>query len=160
MGRNGGDVNPDAGAADPPSRLTPHPRIFTLGSMPYSVVIGLEVHAQLSTKTKMFCGCRVEFGAEPNTLVCPVCLGMPGTLPVPNAKAVEYAIKMGLACGCRIEMNPGAFPPRLSDTSEWVADAGKAARLLGWKARRPLHEGLRETVSWWCAHRGWSLAGA
>ena len=71
--------------------------------MAYSIVIGLEVHAQLSTKTKMFCGCKVEFGAEPNTLICPVCLGMPGTLPVPNAKAVEYAIKMGLACGCNID---------------------------------------------------------
>jgi aspartyl-tRNA(Asn)/glutamyl-tRNA(Gln) amidotransferase subunit B len=71
--------------------------------MPYSVVIGLEVHAQLSTNTKMFCGCKVEFGAEPNSLVCPVCLGMPGTLPVPNVRAVEYAIKMGLACGARID---------------------------------------------------------
>jgi aspartyl-tRNA(Asn)/glutamyl-tRNA(Gln) amidotransferase subunit B len=71
--------------------------------MPYSVVIGLEVHAQLSTRTKMFCGCKVEFGAEPNTHVCPVCLGMPGTLPVPNAKAVEYAIKMGLACDARVD---------------------------------------------------------
>jgi aspartyl-tRNA(Asn)/glutamyl-tRNA(Gln) amidotransferase subunit B len=71
--------------------------------MNYSVVIGLEVHAQLSTNTKMFCGCKVEFGAEPNTLICPICLGMPGTLPVPNAKAVEYAIKMGLACGCKID---------------------------------------------------------
>ena len=71
--------------------------------MAYSVVIGLEVHAQLSTKTKMFCGCRVEFGAEPNTLICPVCLGMPGTLPVANIKAVEYAIKMGLACSATID---------------------------------------------------------
>jgi aspartyl-tRNA(Asn)/glutamyl-tRNA(Gln) amidotransferase subunit B len=74
-----------------------------MSSTPYSVVIGLEVHAQLSTRTKMFCGCKVEFGAEPNTLICPVCLGMPGTLPMPNAKAVEYAIKMGLACGARID---------------------------------------------------------
>ena len=73
--------------------------------MAYSIVIGLEVHAQLSTRTKMFCGCKVEFGAEPNTLICPVCLGMPGTLPVPNAKAVEYAIKMGLACGSQITEN-------------------------------------------------------
>jgi aspartyl-tRNA(Asn)/glutamyl-tRNA(Gln) amidotransferase subunit B len=71
--------------------------------MNYSVVIGLEVHAQLSTHTKMFCGCKVEFGAEPNTLVCPICLGMPGTLPVPNGRAVEYAIKMGLACGCHVD---------------------------------------------------------
>ncbi len=83
--------------------LTGSPRIFTFLTMPYSVVIGLEVHAQLSTRTKMFCGCKVEFGAEPNTLVCPVCLGMPGTLPMPNAKAVEYAIKMGLACGANID---------------------------------------------------------
>ena len=74
--------------------------------MSYSIVIGLEVHAQLSTNTKMFCGCKVEFGAEPNTLVCPVCLGMPGTLPVPNATAVESAMKMGLACGANIESRP------------------------------------------------------
>ena len=71
--------------------------------MSYAIVIGLEVHAQLSTRSKMFCGCKVEFGAEPNTLVCPVCLGMPGTLPMPNAKAVEYAIMMGLACGANID---------------------------------------------------------
>ena len=72
----------------------------------YSVVIGLEVHAQLSTNTKLFCGCRVEFGAEPNTLVCPVCLGFPGTLPVPNAQAVESAIALGLACGTDIQPRP------------------------------------------------------
>ena len=72
----------------------------------YSVVIGLEVHAQLSTNTKLFCGCRVEFGAEPNTLVCPVCLGFPGTLPVPNAQAVESAIALGLACGTDIQARP------------------------------------------------------
>ncbi len=71
--------------------------------MAYSVVIGLEVHAQLSTQTKLFCNCRVEFGAEPNTLVCPVCLGMPGTLPSPNARALEYAVKMGLATHCQID---------------------------------------------------------
>ncbi len=71
--------------------------------MAYSVVIGLEVHAQLSTQTKLFCSCRVEFGAEPNTLVCPVCLGMPGTLPSPNASALEYAVKMGLATNCTID---------------------------------------------------------
>lgn len=75
----------------------------TMAHKPYSIVIGLEVHAQLSTNTKMFCGCKVEFGAEPNTLICPVCLGMPGTLPMPNAKAVEYAIKMGLACSSKID---------------------------------------------------------
>ena len=58
----------------------------------YEVVIGLEVHAQLKTKTKIFCGCPVDFGADPNTNVCPVCLGMPGVLPVLNKQVVAYAI--------------------------------------------------------------------
>ncbi|MFH0938807.1 MAG: Asp-tRNA(Asn)/Glu-tRNA(Gln) amidotransferase subunit GatB [Planctomycetota bacterium] len=60
-------------------------------------VIGLEVHAQLRTQTKMFCGCRAMFGAPPNTLVCPVCLGLPGSLPVPNALAFEYALKTAVS---------------------------------------------------------------
>ncbi|MGB1582310.1 MAG: Asp-tRNA(Asn)/Glu-tRNA(Gln) amidotransferase subunit GatB [Solirubrobacterales bacterium] len=68
----------------------------------YEPVIGLEIHIQLATKTKMFCGCRLEFGAEPNTLTCPVCLGHPGTLPVPNEQAVKFAIATGLALGCSI----------------------------------------------------------
>ncbi len=70
--------------------------------MDYEVVIGLEVHAELNTKTKIFCGCKNSFGAEVNTNCCPVCTGMPGTLPVLNQKVVEYAVKMGLACGCSI----------------------------------------------------------
>src|SRR2546427_5853784 len=65
-------------------------------------VIGLECHVELSTATKMFCGCRNEFGAAPNTYVCPICLGHPGTLPVPNEKAIEYTIKIGLALDCEI----------------------------------------------------------
>lgn len=68
----------------------------------YEAVIGLEVHAQLSTNSKIFCGCSTEFGSAPNSNVCPVCLGMPGTLPVLNKKVVEYAIRLGLATGCRI----------------------------------------------------------
>jgi aspartyl-tRNA(Asn)/glutamyl-tRNA(Gln) amidotransferase subunit B len=68
----------------------------------YEAVIGLEVHVELSTQSKMFCGCRNQFGAEPNTLVCPVCLGMPGTLPVINRVAVEYLCKTGLALDCTI----------------------------------------------------------
>ena len=68
----------------------------------YEAVIGLEIHVQLSTQTKMFCGCRLEFGATPNTHTCPVCLGHPGTLPVPNAEAVKSAIKIGLALGSEI----------------------------------------------------------
>jgi len=65
-------------------------------------VIGLECHVELSTRTKMFCGCRNEFGAPPNTNVCPVCLGHPGSLPVPNEKAIEYIVRIGLALDCRI----------------------------------------------------------
>jgi aspartyl-tRNA(Asn)/glutamyl-tRNA(Gln) amidotransferase subunit B len=65
-------------------------------------IIGLEVHVQLATKTKMFCSCPIGFGAEPNSLVCPVCMGMPGVLPVINKQAVEFSIRLGLALDCEI----------------------------------------------------------
>ncbi|QLY30016.1 Asp-tRNA(Asn)/Glu-tRNA(Gln) amidotransferase subunit GatB [Nocardia huaxiensis] len=68
----------------------------------YEPVLGMEVHVELGTATKMFCGCPTEFGAEPNTQVCPVCLGLPGSLPVVNEKAVESAIRIGLALNCSI----------------------------------------------------------
>lgn len=68
----------------------------------YEVVIGLEVHVELKTKTKIFCSCPTTFGGEPNTHVCPVCLGLPGTLPVLNEKVLEYAVKTGLALNCHI----------------------------------------------------------
>ncbi|MGN1298865.1 MAG: Asp-tRNA(Asn)/Glu-tRNA(Gln) amidotransferase subunit GatB [Candidatus Scatovivens sp.] len=71
----------------------------------YEVVIGLEVHCELSTKTKIFCSCSTEFGGEPNTHCCPVCMAMPGTLPVLNEKVVEYAVKSGLATNCSISRN-------------------------------------------------------
>jgi aspartyl-tRNA(Asn)/glutamyl-tRNA(Gln) amidotransferase subunit B len=71
----------------------------------YEAVIGLEIHAQLSTESKLFCGDATSFGADPNTHVSPITLGHPGTLPKTNTKAVEYAIKMGLACDCEIAAN-------------------------------------------------------
>lgn len=71
--------------------------------MKYEPVIGLEVHLHLSTKTKAFCGCSTEFGKEPNSQVCPVCLGFPGSLPVYNQAALDYAIKTALALNCKIQ---------------------------------------------------------
>ena len=70
----------------------------------YETVIGLEVHVELATKTKIFCGCSTAFGGRPNSHVCPVCTGMPGALPVLNRKVLEYAVAVGLACHC--EINP------------------------------------------------------
>ncbi len=68
--------------------------------MKFEPVIGLEVHAQLKTKTKIFCACSTSFGAPPNTHTCPVCLGMPGVLPVLNKKVVDYTLRMALATNC------------------------------------------------------------
>ncbi|MGN1223161.1 MAG: Asp-tRNA(Asn)/Glu-tRNA(Gln) amidotransferase subunit GatB [Christensenellales bacterium] len=68
----------------------------------YDIVIGLEVHAELNTDSKVFCSCKNEFGSEPNTNCCPVCIGMPGALPILNKKAVQYSIMAGLACNCEI----------------------------------------------------------
>ena len=76
-------------------------------SSEWEIVIGLEVHVELATATKLFCGCPNMFGDEPNTNVCPVCLGLPGSLPVLNEKAVELAAKVGLALRC--EVRPSVF---------------------------------------------------
>ena len=73
-----------------------------MGKTDYKVLVGLEIHVQLCTRTKMFCGCALAFGEEPNSRVCPVCLGMPGSLPVMNRQAVEFSILAGLALNCRI----------------------------------------------------------
>ena len=71
--------------------------------MAFEPVIGLEVHAQLKTRTKIFCSCSTSFGAPPNTHTCPVCLGMPGVLPVLNKKVVEYTLRMAVATHCSID---------------------------------------------------------
>ena len=68
----------------------------------FEPVIGLETHVELGTRTKMFCGCITTFGAEPNTHTCPVCLGLPGSLPTVNERSIEYTIKIGLALNCSI----------------------------------------------------------
>jgi aspartyl-tRNA(Asn)/glutamyl-tRNA(Gln) amidotransferase subunit B len=68
----------------------------------YRVTIGLEVHVQLKTKSKMFCACSTDFGDEPNTHVCPVCMGYPGSLPVMNREAIRWTVISGLMLGCRI----------------------------------------------------------
>ena len=70
--------------------------------MEYESVIGLETHCQLKTKSKMFCGCANEFGAAPNTNVCPICLGMPGVLPVPNELALQLTVLTGYLLNCEI----------------------------------------------------------
>ena len=71
-------------------------------TMNYELVIGLEVHLQLSTRTKLFCGCLTKFGAPPNSQTCPVCLGLPGVLPVLNERALQWGIRVAVAFGCEI----------------------------------------------------------
>ena len=73
-----------------------------MAELAYEPVIGLKIHVQLATRTKMFCGCELSFGEPPNTRTCPVCLGLPGTLPVPNAEAVHFGLMIGLALGCEL----------------------------------------------------------
>ena len=68
----------------------------------YETVIGLEVHVELATKTKIFCGCSTAFGDSPNSHTCPICLGMPGTLPLLNGRVLEYAVAAGIAMNCDI----------------------------------------------------------
>ena len=73
-----------------------------MSAIEYEPVIGLEIHVQLATKTKMFCGCALSFGEPPNTRTCPVCLGLPGALPVANAEAIHFGLMIGMALGCEL----------------------------------------------------------
>ena len=101
--------------------------------MRYEPTIGIEVHAQLNTATKMFCGCRADADAPANTLLCPVCLGMPGALPVINEHAVELAVKVALALHCRIsactrfDRKNYAYPdlPKGYQISQYFAPLGR-----------------------------------
>src|SRR5262249_32248556 len=101
-GRRAGAGARRAGAGG--ARRPRAPRSPTRSGVPmaYEAVIGLECHIQLATGTKMFCGCPAEFGAPANTNVCPVCLGLPGALPVTNRAAIDAALRLGLALGCEV----------------------------------------------------------
>ena len=137
----------------------------------YEPVIGLEVHVQLATATKIFCGCPTSFGAPPNTNVCPVCLGLPGALPVLNREAVDMAIKAGLALNCTIRPRsrfarknyfyPGPaqglpnFPVRRAGCRARLGghlDRGRARKRIGITrvhmeddAGKSIHEGFRDS---------------
>ena len=132
----------------------------------FEAVIGLEIHAQLLTRTKIFCGCPTAFGAAPNTQVCPVCLGMPGTLPVLNEKAVEYAARAALALNCTVQeqsvfARKNYFYPDLPKgyqisqydkplaTAGWLEIAGKRIRItrlhMEEDAGKSLHHGFPDS---------------
>ena len=137
----------------------------------YETIIGLEVHAQLATRTKMFCGCRASFGAEPNTQTCPVCQGMPGSLPVINRRAIEYGIMTALAIGCRVNAHNrfarkhyyypdmpknyqiSQYEEPLAEHGHLLIEAGAGARDVGIQrlhleedVGKLLHEGALETA--------------
>ena len=101
----------------------------------YDVVIGLEIHAELKTKTKVFCDCKNEFGAKPNQNTCPVCTGMPGALPIINKKAVELCIKAGLCFGS--EINKYAVMERKNYFFRQTKNTAKIKRFFRWQYNNP-----------------------
>ncbi|CAK7327329.1 unnamed protein product [Dovyalis caffra] len=88
-------------------KISPQTRTKTIDKLikDYEAIIGIETHVQLSTLTKAFCGCPYNYGAQPNTTICPVCMGLPGSLPVLNSKVIEFAVKLGLALNCNLSLN-------------------------------------------------------
>jgi aspartyl-tRNA(Asn)/glutamyl-tRNA(Gln) amidotransferase subunit B len=148
----------------------------------YETIIGLEVHAQLATRTKMFCGCRASFGAEPNTQTCPVCQGMPGSLPVINRRAIEFGIMTALAIGCRVNAHNrfarkhyyypdmpknyqiSQYEEPLAEHGHLLIEAGGGARDIGIQrlhleedVGKLLHEGALETAP--ASHVDFNRAG-
>ncbi len=135
----------------------------------YEMVIGLEVHVELATKTKIFCGCTTKFGGAPNTHTCPVCTGMPGTLPVANKKVVEFAVAAGwrrtarsrdttTSSTARTILTP-TFPRRIRSASSICRSAETAMSISRRRrAKRPsasTKSTWRRTQASWCTTRGW-----
>ena len=112
-------------------------------SKQYETVIGLEVHVELATRTKIFCGCSTAFGGAPNTHTCPVCTGMPGSLPVLNKKVVDYALRVGLAANCKINQlckfdRKNYFTALPADLPRWICgDRHRSGKEENWHPRDP-----------------------
>ena len=106
----------------------------------YETVIGLEVHVELASKTKIFCGCSTAFGGAPNSHTCPVCTGMPGSLPVLNKQVVEYAIAVGLATNCSITQyckfdRKNYFIRIILRTTRFPSYICQSAGTAGWRSK-------------------------
>ena len=109
----------------------------------YETIIGLEVHVELATRTKIFCGCSTAFGGAPNTHTCPVCTGMPGSLPVLNKKVVEFALRAGLATNCSINQyckfdRKNYFYPIIRRIIRFPSCICQSAMMDLWRSRQKL----------------------